>query len=177
MAQPEYVPVSPRERVRVTERLPTPHQWVADRPAEIKPQGAQPAGRMLGVQGPDQGYALRLARILSPQLELAPNEDIADATAGCVSVALRRAALYGRAPIMADVRLAFGMWGFLPGAPPELVAFRRPLFEGIAHHYDAQRSVAERIPEETLRMTPEDVLQRLHGDAWRFVLGVDAEER
>jgi hypothetical protein len=173
MAQPEYVPVSPRERVRVAERLPTPDQWTATRPAEIGPGGFQPAGRMLGIQGPDQGYALKLASLLRPSAMLAQGESFEDASSGCVGVALRRAALYGRAPIMPDVKLAFTVWGFLEGAPADLVEFRRRLFEGIAHHHEAQRAIAERVPEETLRLTPADVAARLGGEGWRFLLGLE----
>ena len=46
---------------------------------------------------------------------------------------------------------------------PDLVAFRGPLFEGCAHHYDDQRDIADRVPESTLRMTPADVAQLING--------------
>ena len=134
MAQPEYVPVIPRNRVRVSERLPTPEGWVADRVAEVRQRGAQPSGRQLGVAGPDQGYALKLARRLQDRIVLGPTDHLDDVVAGCVGVALRRAARYGRAPVLSDVELGLAVWGFLGEAPGDLVEFRRPLFESAAHH-------------------------------------------
>ena len=79
MAQPEYVPVSDGDRVRVSERLPTPEGWVADRVGELRQQGGQPSGPRLGVAGPDQGYALRLAHHLRDRIVVGPREDVDDA--------------------------------------------------------------------------------------------------
>lgn len=169
MAQPEYVPVTDRDRVRVSERLPTPPRWAYDRPGEVRQDGAQPRGDRFGVAGPDQGYALRLAEQMSPELEVQPGEHREDAVVGCVAVATKRAAVFGRAPVKADLDLAFTLWGFLGGAPDELLALRRRLFEGVAHHYNDRRAVADRVPEATLRLTPADVRARLAGE-WRTLL-------
>lgn len=174
MAQPEYVPVTPRDRVRVSERLPTPDGWVADRVAEVRQLGHQPSGRQLGVAGPDQGYALKLARRLHDRIVLGPADHLEDVVAGCVGVALRRAARYGRAPVIKDVELGLAVWGFLAPAPADLVAFRTPLFASAAHHYNDLRAIAERVPAATLELTPSDVADRLDG-GWRTLLGlVDA---
>ena len=43
-----------------------PAPWMPDRPAEI--EGRQPAGALLGYQGPDQGYVLQLADRLRGRL-------------------------------------------------------------------------------------------------------------
>ena len=169
MAQPEYVPVIARDRLRVDERLPTPTAWWADRVAELKQQGAQPRGPGMGTAGPDQGYALKLARHLSGQVVLAPHEHREDALAGCLGVALRRAALFGRGPVIHDLELAFGLWGYLDGAPEDLVSFRRPLFAGAAHHYAVQRAIADLVPDSTLRLTPDEVRGRSDG-GWRELL-------
>ncbi len=68
--------------------------------------------------------------------------------AGCTAVALRRASLFGRAPVIHDLRIAFTIWGYLDAAPPaELVELRRPLFEGVAnslHHYEERRASSTR---------------------------------
>jgi hypothetical protein len=170
MAQPEYVPVADNARVKVTERLPTPLPWVADRPGEVRNEGHQPTGPRFGVAGPDQGYALKLAARLAPSLVLAAGESSEDAIDGCLGVALKRAALYGRAPVIWDLELAFALWGFADGAPPDLVAFRRPLFEGAAHHYNDRRAIVDRVPESTLRLTPAEVKSRV-ATGWRELLG------
>jgi hypothetical protein len=57
--------------------------------------------------------------------------------------------------------LALTLFGFLGGAPPDLVAHRRTLFRGASHHYWTRRSIAESVPEETLRLTSAGVADRL----------------
>jgi len=176
MAQPEYVPVALRDRVRVSERLPTPDAWWPDRVGELRQQGGQPAGPRLGTAGPDQGYALKLAQLMTDRLVLGPHDHVEDAVTGCLGVALRRAACYGRAPVIHDLELAFAVWGFLAGAPEDLVAFRRPLFDGAAHHYGDQRAIADRVPESTLRLGADEVEGRLGGGGWRLLLGLEGDD-
>jgi hypothetical protein len=169
MAQPEYVPAAERDRVRVTERLPVPDGWFADRPGEVRQDGGQPSGLGFGSAGPDQGYALKLVRSLEPRVKLADGEHLADATAGCLGVALKRASIYGRAPIMADLELAFTVWGFLGDAPAGLVEKRKPLFEGVAEHQYETRRIADAVPEATLRLKPDEVTSRVASD-WEALL-------
>ena len=79
---------------------------------------------------------------------------------------------FGRAPAIYDLIFAFTLWGFLGGAPDDLVAARAPLFRSAAHHYEAQRAIADAVRAETLRLTPEQVAERL--DAWRELLDLPA---
>jgi len=72
----------------------------------------------------------------------------------CVDVhliALRRASLFGRAPMVHDLNLALAMWGFLSDSPPsDLVSVRKELFHGVGnavHHYKEGRDIADMIPE------------------------------
>jgi hypothetical protein len=168
--QPDYVPLFEETKVRPAERLPVADHWVADRPAEIPPEGP-PKGRHLGTTGPDQGYGLKLARQLLAQVQLADGEHAEDAMAGCVAVGLKRAALFGRAPVIYDMELAYGVWGFLDAAPAELVALRGPLFQGAAHDYWAQRDIVDRVKEETLRLAPAEV--RTQVNVWRELINAD----
>ena len=87
-----------------------------------------------------------------------------------MAVALARASLFGRAPVIHDLDLAFTLWGYLGGAPTELVTFRTPLFSGASHHYWDQRQIVDKVPESTLRMTPAEVRQKLTD--WRSLLAV-----
>lgn len=170
MAQPDYVPLSTADKVRAAERLPVPEPWRPDRPAEIR--GARrPSGRRMGTPGPDQGYGLKLARRFVDKLELASGEHVEDAVAGAVAVGLKRAALFGRAPVVYDFEMAFTLFGYLGGAPADVVAFRKPLFQAASHDYWDQRGIADLVPEETLRLTPAEVRERLA--SWQELLAVE----
>jgi hypothetical protein len=116
---------------------------------------------MFGDPGPDLGYGLKLAKRFEDQLQLAPGESAEDAVAGCFAVGTRRASMFGRAPVIYDMELAYALWGFLGGAPSDLVAFRVALFKSAGHHYELQREIVGRVREETLRLTPAQVRQRL----------------
>jgi len=168
VAAPEHVPVRLADKARAGTPIPPAKAWKATRPGDLS--GRQPGGPQLGRQGPDQGYALVLARRFADRLELAPGEHAEDAVAGCMVVGMARASLFGRAPVIHDLDLAFTLWGYLGGAPPELVAHRAPLFAGASHHYWDQRRIVDKVPESTLRMTPAQVRQKL--SEWRRLLVV-----
>ena len=99
-------------------------------------------------------------------------EHVEDAIRGCLGVALRRASLFSRAPVVHDLKMAFTMWGFLDEMPPtDLIEFRQPLFAGlrhVGHHYAEARVVADMVPEATLRLTPAEI----DASRWRELLGV-----
>lgn len=178
MAAPEFVPLKPNDKVRKYSAPPRrDEEWVPVRPGELVTTGGQPdvdAGRM-GAPGPDQGYVLKLIPLFRDELKLVGTEQQADAEAGAVAIALKRASLFGRAPVVHDVRIAYTVWGFLDGgAPSELVAERTTRFEGIhltAHHYPELRAVADSVPESTLRLTPAEVAARYAAD-WRSLLSL-----
>lgn len=133
-----------------------------------------PAGPGLGYQGPDQGYALKLAERFAGRLVLAAGEREDDALAGCVAVALRRASMFGRAPVMHDLRVALELFGFLDeAADAQLVAWRRDQFAGAAGHhgYHVKLRLADLVPEETLHLTPTAVAGA-RTDDWRTPLGI-----
>ncbi len=129
----------------------------------------------MGAPGPDQGYLLTLVPLLRPELRLTDGEQQADVEAGCVAVALKRASLYGRAPVVHDLRVAYLVWGYLDAsAPAELVAERTLRFEGVhltAHHYPELRAVVDAVPAETLRRTPAEVADAVASD-WRALLSL-----
>ena len=176
MAAPEFVPTKPTDRPRAYSSPPgRDDDWQPGRPAELVNDGGQPdldAGRM-GAPGPDQGYLLKLVPMLRDELVLASREDRRDAETGSVAIALKRASLFGRAPVLADLRVAYTVWGLLDAAAPaELVAERTTRFEGVhhtAHHYPELRAVADSVPEATLRLTLAEVAAR-HAADWRSLL-------
>ena len=165
MPQPEYVPVRAADEVRPVERLPPPRRWKPDRPGDLATPGP---GRYMGVPGPDQGYALRLARQFHGLLTLTEGEHEEDAIAGCLGVALKRAALFGRAPVVHDLELAFVLFGYAQDSPADLVEFRRPLFRGAGHEYWDQRAITDLVPESSLQLSAEEAHDRL--GSWRSLI-------
>jgi len=144
---------------------------MADRPGEVGGQG-QPRSDRMGNQGPDQGYVLRLARQFDDKLQLASGEQAEDAVAGCIAIALKRASLFGRAPVVHDLTVAFTIWGFLnPSPDPELVDLRRSLFVEVRnpHHYPRQRALADAVPDDVLRQ-PHAAVADQHRAGWRALL-------
>ncbi len=170
MAAPDYVPPSPADKPRSSLAIPPPAPWRAARPADL--QRGQPLGPGLGRPGPDQGYVLTLAPRFRDRLRLQEGEHRSDVVAGCAAVALRRASMFGRAPVVYDLELAFGLFGFLDDAPADLVAWRRSAFAGASHDYWDQRALVDMVPEATLRLGPAEVRRRL--GEWRTLVGVPA---
>ncbi len=171
MAAPEFVPITPLAEVRVYTSPPRrPESWRAQRPGDL--DASQPRGDLFGSQGPDQGYVLSLARRFDGNLVLDGAEHHDDAVAGCVAVALKRASLLGRAPVVHDLTVAFTVWGFLDTTPdPELVSIRKSLFAEVAnpHHYGERRRIADATPETTLGRSHAQVAEA-HERDWRSLL-------
>ena len=171
MTQPDYVPLVEEDRVRPLYQLSVPGEWRQDRPAELGELRA-PEGAELGWTGTDLGFGLKLAKRVAERAALAEGEHLEDAIAGCFLCGTRRASMYHRAPVVHDMDIAFTLWGFLPGAPDELVSFRRALFAGVSHDYSRQRSLVDMVSEEALRLAPEQVKAGLAAN-WRQWLSAD----
>lgn len=169
MAAPQYVPNTLADQPRRGLRVPAPDGWMADRPAEL--DAYQPVGPHLGRPGPDQGFALKLVREFESKLVVVAPERHEDVVTGCLGVALARASIFGRAPVVHDLDIAFRIWGFLGDAPAELVELRKPLFAAADHHYDHQRAIVDHVPEATLRLSHGEVARRFPSE-WRSLLGL-----
>lgn len=166
MSAPEYVPHGLVDRPRRGEPLPAPRGWVARRPGDLP--GRQPAGPKFGSPGPDQGYVLRLLPLFDDRL-LAGDHHRHDVDAGAVAVALKRASIFGRAPVVHDLEVGYRVWGFLDEPAAELVSARRDLFDGADHSYRKRRQIAASVPQEALRLPPGVVAER-HRTDWRSLL-------
>ena len=166
MAAPRYVRVEPLAVVRsYSSPEVTPRRWKAARPGELA--GGQPTGALRGHQGPDQGYAYGLVHLFDDRVYLTEGEHRDDVDAGCVAVALKRASIFGRAPVVWDLEAGYHAFGFLDQQPPaELAARRAPLFEGVAeaHHYKQVRKLVACVPTEVLALTPHEIRRRYEAD-------------
>jgi hypothetical protein len=168
MAQPSFVPITEADQVRGARRLSVPERWVADRPGD-QTGASRPTGISHGTPGPDQGFALRVARRFADRLRLQGTEDEEDVLHGAAILASKRAGLLGRAPCVYDLDAAFALFGFLVEAPPpELVSERRAAFESASRDYVVQRALVDSVPEETLRLGAEQLSARL--GEWRALL-------
>jgi hypothetical protein len=126
----------------------------------------------MGHQGPDQGYALRLCSVFRDQLRVTKREDLIDVERGCVQIALKRASLFGRAPVIYDLEIAYRIWGFLDDeADLGLIENRERRFEGVskAHHYADTRALVATVGDEVLMMSPGEIQDR-HAADWASLL-------
>lgn len=169
MAAPDFVTSDLNDQPRRGLALPPSRKFRNDRPAALGTE--QPTGPTFGNPGPDQGYGLKLAKRFVDRLQVAEGESADDAVAGCVGVGLARAALFGRAPVIHDMTLAYTAWGFLGDGPAELVEHRRPLFQSASHQYWDQRDIVDAVPEATLRLSHTEVQRRFPAE-WRALLGL-----
>ncbi|MFV0307142.1 MAG: hypothetical protein ACK5OX_05305 [Desertimonas sp.] len=153
MAAPRFSPAAPIDTSRGYHSPDVaPGAWSPDRRADLV--GPQPTGDRFGFQGPDQGYALKLAELVRPSVIVQPGETVDDAMIGIVATALARASLFGRAPVIHDLRVAQTLWGFDTAEPPAaLVAERRERFDALAfdHGDERVRELVDTVPVATLR--------------------------
>ncbi len=169
MAQPSFVPITEADQVRSARRLSVPKGWMADRPGDLVGPN-RPTGVSHGTPGPDQGFALRVARCFEGRLVLRPTEDLEDVLHGGAILASKRAGLLGRAPCVYDLDAVFALFGFLSPSPPGgLVADRLALFASASRDYVVQRSLVDAVPDETLLLAAEQLSARL--GEWETLLG------
>ena len=172
MAAPEFVPQKPGRLVRNYKSPPwRPDRWLAERPGDL--DDLQPKGEQFGDPGPDQGYVYKLARHYEGKLTLTEGEHERDALVGAIQVALKRASIFSRAPVIHDLTIGLTVFGFLRQAPADLVELRTPLFMEVAHphHYAEQRHIAAMVPESTLRLVHTKVTEQ-HAADWRSLLSL-----
>jgi len=134
-------------------RYPPAKSWHADRPGDL--EAGQPTGRLLGRPGPNVGYALTLAERLRDRISLGAHESTDDALAVVGEVAMKRAASYGRAPVMTDVDIAATLLGYKGEVDPAFVRWRAQAVHGAQHEYERRRSIVDAVPDAVLRLPPQ----------------------
>ena len=65
-------------------------------------------------------------------------------------VAGKRAAAFGRAPVIGDVELAMAVLGYDGSTDGAFAAWRARAGHGAAHHYAARRAVVDAVPDSLL---------------------------
>jgi len=140
-------------------RMPPARAWRADRPGDL--HGGQPTGELLGSPGPNVGYALTLVERARDRIALAPHEHLADAEAAVGELAMKRAASYGRAPVMADVECAMLVLGYQGGVDPDFAAWRTAAVHDAAHEYPRRRAICDAVDLDALRLVPSALERRV----------------
>jgi hypothetical protein len=140
-------------------RMPPARPWYSDRPGDEVAFG-QPHGRLFGVPGPNIGYALTLAHRIGERLTLAPEERLEDALAVVSELAMKRAASFGRAPVMADLDVGAHILGYLGGCDPDDAVWRSAAVDGAEHDYNARRAICDAVDVDTLRLPPDALRSR-----------------
>ena len=134
-------------------KMPAARGWFANRPGDLT--GGQPTGELLGRPGPNVGYALTLAERVRDRLALAPHESADDAVAVVAELAMKRAASFGRAPVMADVDAALALLGYRGEAPADFVEWRATAVHDAAEDYARRRAIVDAVPDAVLRTPPQ----------------------
>ncbi len=131
---------------------PPARSWRADRPGDLP--GGQPTGELLGSPGPNIGYALSLIARARDRMALAPHEHFEDAAAVVGELAMKRAASYGRAPVMADVECAMLTLGYQGGVDPDFAKWRVHAVDGAHENYPRRRALCDAADLDALRLAP-----------------------
>ena len=182
-----YVPPDPADRPRQQQNLPPaialppPTRWTPNRPGDLVL--GQPRGRLFGTPGPNVGYAYTLAERTKDRFHLAPHEDVRDVVTVVAEIAGKRAALFGRAPVIGDIDVARALLGYDGSAEEaqaeptngptngydEFIELRSQLVRGAADEYARRRAVVDAVPERLLRLAPTELHE--HIDEWRASAG------
>jgi hypothetical protein len=171
MAVDPYVPTRPEDAPRHSVAIPPAVGWKAVRPGDLDPAAARGKGVLFGTPGPDSGYALTLAEQYHGQITAVFPETAHDAESVAAQFAMRRAGVFGRAPVRGDVELGFTLFGWLGDPPAELVEWRRKAVARAAHDYARRTTLIETIPEWVVRHRLDDVRARM--GEWRHLLGLE----
>jgi hypothetical protein len=86
-----------------------------------------------------------------------------------MAIGLKRAAHFGRAPVVHDLRIANMIFGLLDPTPPaDLVSLRENHFPQISsgHHYAERRSVVDLVSVDVLSLST-DAVEQFYETDWR----------
>jgi hypothetical protein len=175
MAQPSFSPVTIKDKVGHYHPLENPERMSFSRPAELRGQNPSPIPALSGNPGPDQGYALKLANELINQLNIKTEQNVADVKYALVIFALKRASLFGRAPVKKDLECGAFLLGYLSeDLEPDFIKKRSELIKGLAHNYEYQRRFASLLTEEIL-LLPSESYKDLPKTTENFLLSSSKE--
>ena len=116
--------------------------------------GSRP-GTCSGARGRTSATRSSLAERARDRLALGANESADDALAVIGEVAMKRAALFGRAPVMTDIDIAASLLGYKGEVDPAFVQWRTHAVQGAKHEYEKRRAIVDAVADAVLRMPPQ----------------------
>ena len=157
MTQPTFVPIAEADQVRPARHLHVPGPWTHVPPGRGGGARCDGGAGPSGHPGPDSGFALRLAKRFEHELQLdaraSPRTTSSSAPrssppSGPPSSGGHRASTTCSSPSTCGASSTT--------RPPVVAASRRAAFSSISHDYVAQRQLVDSVPEEILRLSPEE---------------------
>lgn len=143
---------SPRHEQNMPEGIdtPVPQTWLATRPGDTFKERDSDQDILLGNAGPNIGYALKLARLRIEHLFLLDSEHEHDVEVLLSEIAMRRAARFGRAPVVKDIEFAAHLLGYEQKATSGEEKWRPRLVHGTGHDEHKRRRIVNSIPQEII---------------------------
>jgi hypothetical protein len=173
-----YVPSEIGDRPRQPQTLPPglalppARVWRADRPGDLKADsGEDTGGALMGRPGPNVGYAYTLAARARSRLRLSVHEHAEDVIAVIAEIAGKRAALFGRAPVIGDIDVAVELLGLDGTADDAFVELRARLTHDADHDYKRRRGLVDAVPEDLVRLRGTALAERV--TEWRAQVTLD----
>ena len=167
-----FVPSELADRPRQQQNLPP---GLAPPPAQIgapiapETRTARPSWeRCSGVRAPTSVTRTPSPPACRDRLRLSPIEHDDDAMAVIAEIAGKRAAQFGRAPVMADIDCAIALLGYDGLADDKFVETRARLVHDAAHDYIRRRELVDAVPEAMLSLKLADLVKVV--DDWRSAL-------
>ena len=124
--------------------------------------------RSWAVRAPTSATRTRWPAGRAIALRISPLEHDDDVVAVLAEIAGKRAASFGRAPVMTDIDVAIALLGYDGLVEDAFVDVRSRLVHGAAHDYIRRRELVDAVPEALLSMRMADLLRSV--DEWRSQL-------
>lgn len=130
---------------------PTPSGWKSDRPGDTYKERDTDSDVLLGNAGPNIGYALKLASQKIHGYFLLESEHEHDVKVLLSEIAMRRAANFGRAPIVQDLDFAAHLLGYDKESKSGEDKWRPRLVHGCGHDEHKRRRIVNSVPDEIIK--------------------------
>lgn len=143
---------TPRHEQNMPEGVdtPVPQAWIGNRPGDDLLQ-KKDNELLLGNPGPNIGYALKIVNNEFDTLYLVEHENEHDVVALLAEIAMRRASVFGRAPVKADVVLAAHILSYDVEPTQGEEKWRPQLIHNCSHDEHRRRQIVNSVPQMIIK--------------------------